>query len=118
MQTYRIPMVPGPVKLPQAVLDVYQTNYGSADLEPEFLELNHKTESNLQMILGTKNRIVIQSGEGMLALWSALKSCLFPGDRVLAVATGVFGDGIGDMALSMGADVKKILESLLRRFVS
>jgi hypothetical protein len=26
MQTYRIPMVPGPVKLPQAVLDVYQTN--------------------------------------------------------------------------------------------
>ena len=108
MKTYPIPMVPGPVKLPQAVLDVYQTNYGSADLEPEFLELHHKTESNLQMILGTKNRIVIQSGEGMLALWSALKSCLFPGDRVLAVATGVFGDGIGDMALSMGADVKKI----------
>ncbi len=85
MQTYRIPMVPGPVKLPQVVLDVYQTNYGSADLEPEFLELHHKTESNLQMILGTKNRIVIQSGEGMLALWSGLKSCLFPGDRVLAL---------------------------------
>jgi aspartate aminotransferase-like enzyme len=60
------------------------------------------------MILGTKNRIVIQSGEGMLALWSALKGCLLPGDRVLAVATGVFGDGIGDMALSVGADVKKI----------
>ncbi len=108
MKTYPIPMVPGPVKLPQAVLDVYQTNYGSADLEPEFLELHHKTESNLQMILGTKNRIVIQSGEGMLALWSALKSCLFPGDCVLAVATGVFGDGIGDMALSVGANVKKI----------
>ena len=108
MQTYPIPMVPGPVRLPQAVLDAYQTNYGSADLEPEFLELHHKTESNLQMILGTKNRIVIQSGEGMLALWSALKSCLFPGDRVLAVATGVFGDGIGDMASSMGAEVKKI----------
>jgi aspartate aminotransferase-like enzyme len=27
---------------------------------------------------------------------------------VLAIATGVFGDGIGDMALSMGADVNKI----------
>ena len=108
MQTYSIPMVPGPVKLPQAVLDVYQTNYGSADLEPEFLELHHKAESNLQQIFGTKNRIVIQSGEGMLALWSALKSCLLPGDRVLAVATGLFGDGIGDMASSIGADVKKI----------
>jgi aspartate aminotransferase-like enzyme len=44
----------------------------------------------------------------MLALWGALKSCLLPGDRVLAIATGVFGDGIGDMALSIGADVNKI----------
>ena len=101
-------MVPGPVKLPQTVLDVYQTNFGSADLEAEFLELYNRTESNLKMILGTGNRVVIQSGEGMLALWSALKSCLVPKDRVLAIATGVFGDGIGDMALSMGADVKKI----------
>jgi len=108
MKTYPIPMVPGPVKLPQTVLDVYQTNFGSADLEAEFLELYNKTESNLKMILNTKNRVVIQSGEGMLALWSALKSCLVPGDRVLAVATGVFGDGIGDMALSIGADVSKI----------
>lgn len=50
MKTYPIPMVPGPVKLPQAVLDVYQTNFGSADLETEFLELYNKTESNLKMI--------------------------------------------------------------------
>jgi len=108
MKTYPIPMVPGPVKLPQTVLDVYQINFGSADLEAEFLELYNKTESNLKMILGTDNRVVIQSGEGMLALWSALKSCLLPGDSVLAIATGVFGDGIGDMALSIGADVNKI----------
>ena len=108
MITYPIPMVPGPVKLPQTVLDVYQTNFGSADLEAEFLELYNRTEFNLKMILGTRNRVVFQSGEGMLALWSALKSCLLPKDRVLAIATGVFGDGIGDMALSMGADVKKI----------
>lgn len=108
MKIYSVPMVPGPVKLPQAVMDVYQTNFGSADLETEFLELYNQTESNLKRILGTRNRVVIQSGEGMLALWSALKSCLLPKDRVLAVVTGVFGDGIGNMALSTGADVKKI----------
>jgi aspartate aminotransferase-like enzyme len=51
---------------------------------------------------------VIMSGEGMLGLWSALKSCLVPGDRVLAVATGVFGYGIGEMAQSIGADVKTV----------
>jgi len=108
MQTYPIPMVPGPVKVPQTVLDVYQTNFGSADLETEFLELYNKTEANLKRILGTRNRVVIQSGEGMLALWSALKCCLVPGDSVLAIATGIFGDGIGDMAHSIGSDVNKI----------
>jgi len=108
MKTYSIPMVPGPVKLPKAVLDIYRTHLGSADLETEFLELYDKTASNLKIILGTQNRVVLQSGEGMLALWSALKSCIVPGDCVLCIATGVFGDGIGDMALSIGAEVKKI----------
>jgi aspartate aminotransferase-like enzyme len=108
MKTYPIPMVPGPVKVAQEVLDAYQVNYGSADLEPEFLQLYNRTEVNLKTIMATKNQVVIQSGEGMLALWGALKSCLLPGDRVLSVATGVFGDGIGDMAATTGAEVRKI----------
>ncbi|MDM8539045.1 aminotransferase class V-fold PLP-dependent enzyme, partial [Desulfobacterales bacterium HSG17] len=98
----------GPVKVHEQVLKAYEINYGSSDIEPEFLELYNKTESNLKTILGTKNSVVIQTGEGMLALWTALKSCLIPGDRVLSVATGVFGYGIGEMAKSIGADVKTI----------
>ena len=108
MKTYPIPMVPGPVKVSREVLEAYQINYGSADMESEFLELYNHTEDNLKTILSTRNQVVIQSGEGMLALWSALKSCLVPGDRVLSIATGVFGDGIGDMAASIGAEVRKI----------
>jgi aspartate aminotransferase-like enzyme len=108
MKIYPIPMVPGPVKVAQQVLDAYQINYGSADLEAEFLDLYNRTEANLKTIMATKNQVVIQSGEGMLALWAALKSCLLPGDRVLSIATGVFGDGIGDMAAAIGAEVRKI----------
>ena len=108
MRIYPIPMVPGPVKVAREVLEVYQINYGSADMESEFLELYNHTEANLKTILSTRNQVVIQSGEGMLALWSALKSCLVPGDRVLSIASGVFGDGIGDMAASIGAEVRKI----------
>ena len=108
MKIYPIPMVPGPVKVAQQVLDAYQINYGSADLESEFLELYNRTEASLKTIMATKNQVVIQSGEGMLALWGALKSCLVPGDRVLSIATGVFGDGISDMAASIGAEVRKI----------
>jgi aspartate aminotransferase-like enzyme len=51
---------------------------------------------------------VIQTGEGMLALWTALKSCLSPGDRALALATGVFGYGFGEMAAQVGAEVKTV----------
>ena len=108
MKTYPIAMVPGPVKVAQEILDAYQINYGSGDMEPEFLELYNQTEANLKTILSTQSQVVIQSGEGMLALWAALKSCLEPGDRVLSIATGVFGDGIGDMAASIGAEVRKI----------
>ena len=108
MQTYPIPMVPGPVVVPAAIRQVYLEPYGSGDLEGEFIDLYSRTQRRLKAILGTRDDIVIQSGEGMLALWSALKSCLVPGDRVLAVATGVFGYGIGEMAQSIGADVKII----------
>ncbi len=108
MKTYPIPMVPGPVKVPPEILQAYLTDYGSADLEPEYIELYRQAESDLQEIFATQSQIVIMTGEGMLALWGALKSCLVPGDRVLAVATGVFGYGIGDMARSIGCEVRTV----------
>ncbi|MBI4928148.1 MAG: alanine--glyoxylate aminotransferase family protein [Anaerolineae bacterium] len=105
METYPIPMVPGPVRVPEAVLQAYAVDYGSPDLETEYLDLYNRTEQMLQTILATRNRVTIQTGEGMLALWGALKSCLRPGDRVLSIATGVFGYGVGDLARSVGAEV-------------
>jgi len=106
MQTYRIPLVPGPVSVPEALRAVFQIDYGSADLEEEFFNLYAECEHGLQTMLGTQNQVTIQSGEGMLALWGALKSVIRPGERVLAVATGVFGYGIGEMARQMGAEVE------------
>ena len=108
MKTYPIPMVPGPVKAHPDVLAAYRVDYGSADLEREYVELYTQTEANLKRILQTRSRVVIFLGEGMLALWGALKSCLAPGDRVLAVGTGVFGYGIGDMAAAIGAEVRTV----------
>jgi aspartate aminotransferase-like enzyme len=108
MQTYSIPLVPGPVAVPPAVRAVYQIDYGSADLEIEFFQLYEECERGLQQILGTHNSVTIQTGEGMLALWGALKSVLQPGNRVLAVATGLFGYGIGDMARQLGAQVETV----------
>jgi len=108
MQTYPLPMVPGPVRVHPAVLEAYRVDYGSADLEAEYVALYSQTEANLKRLLKTRSSVAVLLGEGMMALWSALKSCLSPGDRVLAIATGVYGYGIGDMAAAIGAEVKTV----------
>ncbi len=106
MVTYEIPLVPGPTRVPEVVRQAYLVDYGSADLESEYLELYGQVQEALRAILGTRSKLAIMTGEGMLALWSALRSCIVPGDRVLAVSTGVFGHGIGEMAASTGAEVE------------
>lgn len=109
MKTYQIPMVPGPVSVSREVLEAGQVNFGSPDLEKDYIELYKATEEALRKIMQTKNSIVIETGEGMLALWGAMKSCLRPGDKVLVLSTGIFGYGMGEMAESIGCEVK-ILE--------
>ncbi|MDD2998132.1 MAG: aminotransferase class V-fold PLP-dependent enzyme [Candidatus Riflebacteria bacterium] len=108
MNNIIVSLIPGPVSVPDKVLAVYRNNYGSPDLDKDFLDLYNQTEQKLQQILGTQNRVIMQTGEGMLGLWGALKSCLKPGDRVVSVCTGVFGYGIAEMAESIGATVRKL----------
>lgn len=108
MRSYRVPMVPGPVSVPPAVLDAYQVDYGSADLEEEYLALYGQVQESLRRILLSSGKMAIISGEGMAALWGGLKSGIVAGDRVLAVATGLFGYGIGDMARTIGAQVETV----------
>lgn len=103
-----VPMIPGPTSVPKTVLEAMCQDYGSGQIDADFLELYAKTSAKLGTIMGTKNEVVLMTGEGMLALWGALKSCLLKGDRVLCVGTGVFGDGIGEMAASIGCEVKTL----------
>jgi len=104
---HAIPMLPGPVSVPDEILAAMRHDYPSGDMEAEFLELYANTGRDLAALMGTRNDVVIMTGEGMLALWAALKSCLKPGDRVLAAVTGIFGDGLGDMAAGLGCEVRK-----------
>ncbi len=103
-----IPMIPGPTTVPQAVYDAACRDFGSGQSEEDFLPFYHQTGRLLADLMGTQNEVVMMTGEAMLALWAALKSCLKPKDRVLSVGTGVFGDGIGEMAQSFGCEVQAI----------
>ena len=106
MLTYRIPLIPGPTRVPESVRRAYLTDYASSDVEPEYYQLYADVQEQLRAILATQNQIAIMTGEGMIGLWGALKSCIQPGERVLAVSTGVFGYGIGEMAAAIGAEVR------------
>ena len=108
MRSYRIPLVPGPTSVPNSILAAHQLDYGSPDSEPEFILLYQDTQQKLQKILNTRNEIAIMSGEAMIGLWGALKSSLIPGDRVLSIATGVFGYSIAEMARTITPDVEVV----------
>jgi aspartate aminotransferase-like enzyme len=108
MSKTAINFVPGPTNVEESVLKAMCKNFGSGDLDRDYLELYNATEKKLQKILGTSNQVIMQTGEGMWGLWGGLKSTIKPGDNVVAVCTGVFGYGIADMAASLGADVARV----------
>ena len=104
MEKYRIGLVPGPVTVPENIRAAWSSDYGSSDLEDEFFSLYRDNQILTQKLLRTHNDIVITSGEAMSILWAALKCTLRPGEKMLAVSSGIFGDGFYEMAQSLGID--------------
>ena len=104
----RLPFYPGPVTLHPAAAEALRRDYGPPRFGTEYLELYRDVCGMLRRFAGTAHEVVLPTGEGMVALWGAMKSVLRPGDTVLSVGTGVFGDGFADMAAAMGCRAEKI----------
>ena len=108
-KVYETPLIPGPSSVPDFIRNAYLTNFGSADLEDEFFELYAETSKNVQELVNARHSsVVIMSGEGMVALWGALRSVVKPGDRVLCVSSGLFGDGFEEMAKCCNCETKLV----------
>ena len=56
----------------------------------------------------TQNRLYILTASGTGALEAAVVNTLSPGDKVLAVSVGYFGDRFADMTRAFGAEVSKL----------
>ena len=106
MEHYKIGLVPGPVSVPAEILKAWENDYASSDLENEFFDLYKQNQVLTQKILHTKNDIIITSGEAMSILWAALKCTLKSGEKMLAVSSGLFGEGFADMARSFGIEAE------------
>ena len=106
MESYRIGLIPGPVSVPEEIRKAWLNDYASSDLEDEFFRLYRDNQILTQKLLHTRNDIVITSGEAMSILWAALKCTLKPGEKILAVSSGLFGEGFAEMARAFGAEAE------------
>jgi aspartate aminotransferase-like enzyme len=75
---------------------------------PEFRELITRVTGRLQTAFRTRNDILILTASGTGGLEAAVVNFLSPGDAVLGVSIGSFGDRFAKIAVTYGADVRKL----------
>ena len=98
---------PGPTPCPEEVLEAV----GSAMINhrgPEFKEILLGVTDKLKQVFMTQDRLYILSASGTGSMEAALVNTLSPGDKVLAVSVGYFGDRFADVAKTYGAEVTKM----------
>lgn len=103
--------VPGPVCPNTNTLDTYRHFPGSPALCDNFFHDYNTLITHLQTICQTNNQFAIMTGEGMLALWATMKSSIQPGDKVLVIINGLYGNGLASIAEGLGANVTRLLFS-------
>src|ERR1700737_4114508 len=74
---------------------------------PEFKALLPELESGLRWAFQTENDMIIFPASGTGGMESAIANLVSPGERVLAVTIGAFGDRFADLSAAFGADVAR-----------
>jgi aspartate aminotransferase-like enzyme len=73
----------------------------------EFHAMLTAVTNNLKAIYQTKNDVYVLTGSGTGGLEAGIVNMFSPGDKVLSVSIGVFGDRFASIAKAFGADVIK-----------
>lgn len=107
MSRKRYLMAPGPTPVPPEVL--------AAGAEPvlhhrgpDFRELMLRCLGRLREVCKTENDVLVFTASGSGAFESAVVNLLSPGDRVLVVSAGEFGERWAALASTYGADVRSL----------
>ena len=100
-------MAPGPTPVPPEVLAA-----GAQPVlhhrGPDFRAVMLRTLGRLQEVCRTKNDVLLFTASGSAAFESAVVNLLSPGERVLAVMAGEFGERWAALASAYGADVHEL----------
>ncbi|MFX0114137.1 MAG: pyridoxal-phosphate-dependent aminotransferase family protein [Candidatus Hodarchaeota archaeon] len=87
---------PGPTTVPASVLLEMAKPIENPDLDVDFHAWFRETCSVLAEILRTKTTPLILAGEAILGLEAAINSLIRPGEKVIVLASGLFGRGFAD----------------------
>jgi aspartate aminotransferase-like enzyme len=98
---------PGPTPIPQAVRDA-QAQPMIDHRGTEFAELLRETSTGLAELIGTAGEVLLLTGSGSGSLEAAVVNTLSPGDRILSVNIGAFGDRFAKIASAFGAEVDSL----------
>src|SRR5260370_2736147 len=94
--------IPGPTPVPDRVnraMAASMINHRG----PEFKALLPELESGLKWAFQTKNDMLIFPASGTGGLESAVANLLSPGERIVGVTIGAFGDRFADLGEAFGA---------------
>jgi aspartate aminotransferase-like enzyme len=97
---------PGPTPIPAAVREA-QAQPMIDHRGTEFADLLTETSAGLAELIGTSGEVLLLTGSGSGSLEAAIVNSLSPGDRVLAVTIGSFGDRFAQIATAFGAAVDR-----------
>jgi aspartate aminotransferase-like enzyme len=99
--------IPGPTALPPSVREAgarQMINHRG----PEFAAMLGRILDGMKPYFGTTSDIAMITTAGTGGLEAAVVNVLSPGDRVLGVSIGSFGDRFAKIARTYGADVTKV----------
>lgn len=96
--------IPGPTGLPPSVR-VAGGRQMINHRGPAFAEILGRIQAGMQPYFGTSAQVQVLSCAGTGGLEAAVVNVLSPGDRVLGISIGSFGDRIAKIASTYGADV-------------
>ena len=97
-------MTPGPTALPPEVREALGRPLVNPDVEAEFAADYRRLLGKLAAVYGTDDEMVVLGGEGILGLEASVASLVAPGETVLCLANGLYGQGFADFVETHGGD--------------
>ncbi|MFN8224705.1 MAG: alanine--glyoxylate aminotransferase family protein [Gaiellales bacterium] len=100
-------LTPGPTQVPEAVLEALARPV-IHHRSPEFKTLFARVRARLRDVFRTENEVIVTTSSGTGAFESAIVNLLSPGEPVVAVSHGNFGERWQKLASAYGADVHPV----------